>query len=116
MTFVTSIERLGIQRGKQEGIAIGLEKGLEEGLEKGLQKGLQKGLIRGKKLTRMRLEAQHAAWQATRARHVLQAGEHGLVSEVQAVEIADGDCVGHAEWTKTVGDAHCGRGAEKALF
>jgi len=54
----------------------------------------------------MRLEAQHAAGQAARPRHVLQAGEHGLVSEVQAVEVADGDRVGRAESVETVGDAH----------
>jgi hypothetical protein len=54
----------------------------------------------------MRFEAQHAGWQAACLRDFLQAGEHGLVPEVQAVEVADGDRVGRGEWAKTVGEAH----------
>ena len=71
------------------------------------QAGQARGRLLGREeLARMRLEAQHAARQAARPRHVLQTREHGLVPKMQAVEVADGDRVGRAEWTKTVGDAH----------
>jgi hypothetical protein len=46
MAFVTSIERLGEQRGLEKGIAIGREQGLEQGLHKGEAALLQRLLIR----------------------------------------------------------------------
>ena len=62
------------------------------------QAGQARGRLLGRKeFARMRLETQHAGRQSARARHVLQAGEHGLVAEVQAVEVADGDRVRCAE-------------------
>jgi hypothetical protein len=63
-------------------------------------------LGRGEEFARMRLEAKHAGRQTARPGDVEQAGEHGLVPEVQAIEVADGDRVGHAGRIKAVGDAH----------
>ena len=84
------------------------------------QAGQARGRLLGREeFARVRLEAQHAARQAARPRHVLQAGEHGLVPEVQAVEVADGDRVGRAEGSEAVGDAHgvrCESGREKRSF
>jgi hypothetical protein len=51
MPYVTSIERIGIEKGRlmgfEEGIEKGLQKGIEKGIEKGLQKGIEKGLQKG---------------------------------------------------------------------
>ena len=44
MPYITSVERLGIQKGLQQG----LEQGLQQGLEQGLQQGLEQGLLQGR--------------------------------------------------------------------
>ena len=41
--YVTSVERLAIERGLQKGMAEGLEKGMEKGLEKGREEGRAQG-------------------------------------------------------------------------
>ena len=43
MPFVSSLERMGLEKGMEKGLKQGLEKGLEKGLEQGLEKGLQQG-------------------------------------------------------------------------
>ena len=43
MKYVTSVERLAIERGLQKGMAEGLEKGMEKGLEKGREEGRAQG-------------------------------------------------------------------------
>ena len=48
MRYVTSVERLAIQRGMQQGLQQGLEQGLEQSLEQGLEQGLEKGRLEGK--------------------------------------------------------------------
>ncbi|WP_028325303.1 hypothetical protein [Desulfatirhabdium butyrativorans] len=47
MPYVTSIERIGIEKGRLMGFEEGIEKGLQKGIEKGLQKGIEKGLQKG---------------------------------------------------------------------
>ncbi len=44
MTYITSIERLGIEKGIEEGIKIGWKDGVQEGIQKGKQEGLRVGL------------------------------------------------------------------------
>ena len=46
MKYVTSVERLAIERGLQKGMEEGLEKGLEQGLEKGRAQGTASVLLR----------------------------------------------------------------------
>ena len=43
VAYITSAERIGIEKGLQEGMEKGLQKGKQEGIQEGLQKGLQKG-------------------------------------------------------------------------
>ena len=43
MPYITSVERLGIQKGLQQG----LEQGLQQGLEQGLQQGREEGHVQG---------------------------------------------------------------------
>ncbi len=44
MTYITSVERIGIEEGYKMGMQEGLQKGVQEGLQQGLQKGLREGL------------------------------------------------------------------------
>ena len=55
MKYVTSVERLAIERGLQKGMAEGLEKGLEKGLQKGLEKGREEGRTQGTASVLLRL-------------------------------------------------------------
>ena len=41
MAYITTAEKIGIEKGLQQGI----EKGLQQGIEKGLQQGIKKGLL-----------------------------------------------------------------------
>ena len=43
MPYVSSIERIGIEKGLEQGREEGLEQGLEQGLERGLERGLEAG-------------------------------------------------------------------------
>jgi hypothetical protein len=43
MPYVTSIERLGMEKGHREGLQRGLEQGLEQGLQRGHREGRQEG-------------------------------------------------------------------------
>jgi hypothetical protein len=45
MKYVTSVERLAIERGMAQGLEKGLEKGMEKGMEKGLQRGREQGRL-----------------------------------------------------------------------
>ena len=47
MNYVTSIERIGIQKGLQLGLEQGLEQGLERGREQGREQGLEQGIRTG---------------------------------------------------------------------
>ena len=47
MTYITSVERIGIEEGYKMGMQEGLQKGVQEGLQKGLREGIQKGLQKG---------------------------------------------------------------------
>ena len=47
MQYVTSIERLAIERGMQKGMQQGIEKGIEQGILQGLQQGIEKGIEQG---------------------------------------------------------------------
>ena len=48
MPFITSFERIGIEKGRQEGRLEGRQEGLERGLDKGRQEGLEKGMEKGR--------------------------------------------------------------------
>ena len=43
MQYITTAERIGIEKGRKEGLEEGLEEGREEGLVKGREEGLGKG-------------------------------------------------------------------------
>ncbi len=47
MQYVTSVERIGMQKGMEEGMEKGIEKGMQKGMEKGMQKGMEKGIEKG---------------------------------------------------------------------
>ena len=51
MRYVSSFERIlmdrGFKKGLEQGIERGIEKGLEQGLEKGIERGLQRGVMQG---------------------------------------------------------------------
>ena len=51
MRYVTSVERIGIEKGIEQGIEQGIEKGIEQGIEK----GIEKGRVEGKAETLLRL-------------------------------------------------------------
>ena len=40
MPYITSVEKIGIQKGREQGLQKGLQKGLKKGLKKGLQESL----------------------------------------------------------------------------
>jgi flagellar biosynthesis/type III secretory pathway protein FliH len=44
MPYITSIERMGIERGMQQGIEQGMQQGIERGTKRGLLKGIELGL------------------------------------------------------------------------
>ncbi len=62
MTYITSIERLAMKRGRERGMLEGLEKGKLEGLEKGKLEGklegLKKGELKGQKEARLAIAKQ----------------------------------------------------------
>jgi hypothetical protein len=43
MPYITSVERIGIEKGIEMGLQQGLQKGLQQGLEQGLQQGKYEG-------------------------------------------------------------------------
>ena len=47
MPYVTSVERIAMGRGRQEGLQEGLQAGRQEGLQAGRQEGLQAGRQEG---------------------------------------------------------------------
>lgn len=47
MKYVTSVERLAIERGLEKGMQQGLQQGLQKGLEQGLEQGLERGRAQG---------------------------------------------------------------------
>ena len=51
MEFITSVERIGIEKGViigvEKGVGIGIEKGFEKGVGIGIEKGFEKGLEQG---------------------------------------------------------------------
>ena len=47
MRYVTSIERLGIQKGLEQGIERGLQRGMQQGIERGMQQGIERGMQQG---------------------------------------------------------------------
>lgn len=55
MKYVTSVERLAIERGLQKGMEQGLEIGIEKGIEQGIEKGIEKGRAQGSASVLLRL-------------------------------------------------------------
>lgn len=51
MKYVTSVERLAIERGLQKG----MEQGLEIGIEKGIEQGIEQGRVQGTASVLLRL-------------------------------------------------------------
>ncbi len=48
MPYITTAERIGLKKGREEGILEGMEKGIEKGMEKGIEKGMEKGIAKGR--------------------------------------------------------------------
>ena len=59
MKYVTSVERLaierGLQKGMEQGLEIGIEKGIEQGIEKGIEQGIEQGRVQGTASVLLRL-------------------------------------------------------------
>lgn len=55
MKYVTSVERLAIERGLQKGMEQGLEIGIEKGIEQGIEKGIEQGRAQGSASVLLRL-------------------------------------------------------------
>ena len=45
MPYITSVERIGIEKGIQQGIQQGVELGIQQGVELGMQQGVQQGVM-----------------------------------------------------------------------
>ena len=45
MPYITTAERIGIEKGMLEGIQQGIQKGMQQGIQKGMQQGLKQGLL-----------------------------------------------------------------------
>jgi hypothetical protein len=45
MRYVTSVERLAIERGMQQGMQQGMQKGIQQGIQQGMQQGRQEGEV-----------------------------------------------------------------------
>jgi flagellar biosynthesis/type III secretory pathway protein FliH len=44
MRYVTSVERIGIEKGIEQGVEQGIQQGIEQGIKQGLIKGISLGL------------------------------------------------------------------------
>ena len=40
MRYISSAERIGMQRGREEGVQQGMEQGVQQGVQQGLQQGI----------------------------------------------------------------------------
>ena len=47
MPYVTSVERIGIEKGIQQGIQEGIQQGIQQGIQEGIQQGIQEGIQEG---------------------------------------------------------------------
>ncbi|MBF0101919.1 MAG: cytosolic protein [Desulfobacterales bacterium] len=47
MPYITSVERMGIQKGIEQGILQGMQQGMQKGIQQGMQKGIQQGMQKG---------------------------------------------------------------------
>ena len=48
MPYVTTGERIGMEKGLKQGLEQGLEQGVQQGLEQGVQQGLEQGVQQGR--------------------------------------------------------------------
>ena len=44
MPYITSVERIGMEKGMQQGVEKGMQQGMEKGMQQGMEKGLQQGM------------------------------------------------------------------------
>lgn len=94
MRYVSSFERIlmdrGFKKGLEQGIERGIEKGLEQGLEKGIERGVQRGVMQGEARIIERLLKKRfgelPAWASQRLR---MATEPELTAWADAVLAAD---------------------------
>ena len=47
MTYITSVERRGIEKGIQQGMQQGIQQGMQQGIQQGMQQGIQQGMQQG---------------------------------------------------------------------
>lgn len=47
MQYVTSFERIGMEKGRREGRLQGIQQGIQEGIQQGIQEGIQQGVQQG---------------------------------------------------------------------
>ena len=47
MQYVTSFERIGMEKGRQQGIQQGIAQGIQQGIAQGIQQGIQQGILQG---------------------------------------------------------------------
>ena len=47
MPYITSIERLGLEKGIEQGMEQGLQQGMQQGIQQGRQQGMRQGMQQG---------------------------------------------------------------------
>ena len=47
MEYITSFERIGMQKGLQQGLLQGIQQGMQQGIQQGMQQGIQQGMQQG---------------------------------------------------------------------
>ena len=47
MQYVTSFERIGMEKGRQQGLLQGIQQGMQQGIQQGIQQGMQQGIQQG---------------------------------------------------------------------
>jgi len=47
VTYITTAERIGFEKGIQQGIQQGIEQGIQQGIERGIQQGIERGIQQG---------------------------------------------------------------------
>ena len=103
MRYVTSLERIGMQRGMEKGMEKGLEKGMEKGMEKGLAMGLQQALQSERRML-LRLVRRHFGEAvAERTAPVLEQIQQLLVLEDLSEALFD--CPDEPTWLARIGVA-----------
>lgn len=90
MRYVSSFERILIDRGFKKGLEQGIERGIEKGIEKGIEEGMQRGVMQGEvRLIERLLKKRFGDLPAWVDRRLQMATESELATWTDAVLTAD---------------------------